>query len=92
MYTNTRVKVSDGLHVSLGKDGYWLDFTAPNGNGAGVNISVQTFGAICKSTIVDWIDEKLLHACPNCRGHGSVDTPCSGNDPSCPDCGGEGII
>jgi hypothetical protein len=30
--------------------------------------------------------------CPRCKGTGAIDAPTSGDDPSCPDCDGEGRI
>ena len=32
-----------------------------------------------------------LAFCDTCKGEGSIDTPHSGSDPSCPDCDGEGF-
>ena len=92
MERNTRVKIANGFHAAHGRDGYWLDFTAPNGNGAGFNIDAQSWGHITKRTVIDWIDEQLKLACPDCKGHGTQDTPFSGSDPSCATCRGEGVL
>ena len=37
-------------------------------------------------------DELTREVCHRCNGTGCVDTPYSGSDPDCPQCGGEGWV
>lgn len=91
MERNTRVEVAEGLHVSFGSDGHWLDVDGENGRKASLNIENASMPAIARSAFISWADSWLDKACERCKGHGVIDAPTSADDPSCPDCDGEGL-
>ncbi len=89
MKRNTVFPVADGLKVSRGSDGHWIQ-VEHNGKHGAINIEALTTNII-RAAFVNWIDSALELACDECGGHGCVDTPYSGSDPSCASCDGTGI-
>ena len=78
-----RVEIARDTVLQRGRDGFWL--VVPN---ASLNIGALGGGkGIIHKKFMEWARSFF---CGRCDGLGCIDTPTSTDDPSCPECDGEG--